>query len=431
MSIKDIVDVEITIEDQPVTQKGFGVQMILGAHKVFNERARLYTEASDMLEDGFAATDPEYLAATAAFSQTPSPESVLIGRRTVDEVTLTVTTVVNSTVYKTTINDVEFSFTSDASATAAEIATGLVAAINGGAQPVTATAGSGGVYTLVADVLGTAYTVSVDARQTITKPYTASDDIADDLTAVEEYNNEWYALAATTRVSADVQAAALWVQAKPKIFGTTSSDTNILDPESTTDIAYILKNATYDRTFVCYHTDPTEFMECAWLGSQLPTDPGSTTWMFKTLATISAVKLTASQAAAALAKNCNLYQTIGGVNITREGKMASGRFIDVRVGVDWLQARMAERIFNVLVNAPKIPYTDPGITTIENNIRAQLKEGIDKNVLAANPAPDVTVPKAADIDEDDKENRLLPDIGFTAELAGAIHKAAINGFIRV
>jgi hypothetical protein len=47
-------------------------------------------------------------------------------------------TAVNSTLYTVTINGVAFSYTSDGSATTAEIAVGLAAAINAGTQPVVA-----------------------------------------------------------------------------------------------------------------------------------------------------------------------------------------------------------------------------------------------------------------------------------------------------
>ena len=64
-----IVTLNITRQTKSVSRAGFGTLMIMGMHKIYNDRVRAYTETSAMLTDGFDSTDPEYLAATAFFSQ--------------------------------------------------------------------------------------------------------------------------------------------------------------------------------------------------------------------------------------------------------------------------------------------------------------------------------------------------------------------------
>ena len=76
-------------------------------------------------------------------------------------------------------------------------------------------------------------------------------------------------------------------------------------------------------------------------------------------------------------KNANIYETIAGVNITREGTVAEPEFIDVIHGVDWLTARIQERVYAALVNQPKIPYTNAGIAAIESLVREQLDAALD------------------------------------------------------
>jgi hypothetical protein len=39
----------------------------------------------------------------------------------------------------------------------------------------------------------------------------------------------------------------------------------------------------------------------------------------------------------------------------------------------------------------------------------------------------VFVPRAIDIPANDKANRILPDVTFTAILAGAVHSVQVNG----
>jgi hypothetical protein len=431
MSIRDIVNVQITRQTTPVSQRGFGVVMILGTHKVFNERIRYYQEADAILEDGFESTSPEYIAALAVLSQQPRPIQLAIGRRSVDDVVMTVATVADSTNYTTTINGTDFTINSGVGATAESIALALVGAINAGSEPVTAVDNVDGTYDLNADVTNDAWTLSFDENQTVAD-YVASDALQDDLTAVNEENDDWYGLVITSRVKQDVLDAAAWCEARIKLFGTASDDTDILDALSTTDIAFELSDAEYARTFVMYHDEAADiYPEAAWFGLQFPTPPGSTTWAFKTLATIPSVKLSATQRINAQNKNCNTYENRGGVSFAYQGKVAAGEFIDVIRGVDWLQARMTERIFSRLVNLPKIPYTDPGAAIVEAEIRAQLDVAIAQGLIAADPQYTVTIPKVADQAFNDRANRYFPNITFFATLAGAIHSLEVRGTVSV
>lgn len=172
------------------------------------------------------------------------------------------------------------------------------------------------------------------------------------------------------------------------------------------------------------------FPEFAWMGGQLPKAPGSITWKFKTLTGITPDVLTATAVNNVKGKNCNVYETIAGVSMAHEGVVASGEFIDIVRGVDWIQARISENVFSLLANADKIPYTDPGAEMIKTVIQALLEQAVDSNVLVENTI-NITAPKVADVDPADKANRYLPDIKFGADLAGAIHKVKIAGKLSV
>lgn len=117
--------------------------------------------------------------------------------------------------------------------------------------------------------------------------------------------------------------------------------------------------------------------------------------------------------------------------------MASGEYIDVIRGRDWLTARLRERIFGLLANVRKVPYTQGGIDQVVSQVDAQLREGIGAGYLSGD-IPEgqelpfiVTAPEIGDISQADKIARLLPDVAFTATLAGAIHAVEINGTIQV
>jgi hypothetical protein len=111
--------------------------------------------------------------------------------------------------------------------------------------------------------------------------------------------------------------------------------------------------------------------------------------------------------------------------------MAQGEFIDIVRGIDWLTSRIQEFVYSVLVNNPKVPYTDAGITAIEAQVKRALQLGISNNFIASDPAPIVTVPKAADVPTIDKTNRILKNVKFQATLAGAIHAVNITGTVTV
>jgi hypothetical protein len=177
-------------------------------------------------------------------------------------------------------------------------------------------------------------------------------------------------------------------------------------------------------------TGEVSFPEFAWMGGQLPKDPGSITWWGKTLTGITPDVLTTTAVTNIKGKNCNIYETIGGVNIVHEGVVPSGEFIDIIRGVDWIQARISENVFSLMVNADKIPFTDPGVEMIKSEIQAVLEDAVDRGILVANTIT-ITAPKVADVSSVDKANRFLPDVIFGATLAGAIHKVKIDGKLSV
>lgn len=257
----------------------------------------------------------------------------------------------------------------------------------------------------------------------------AAETWADALTAIKNYDNNWYGLVVTSRVAADILAVAAWVETERKVYSAASGDAGIIDAGVTNDIASQLQDLSRDRTFLHYSASADEYPDAAWLGKMLPTDPGSATWMFKTLSGIVPANISESQTLALLAKNCNLSQVIGGVKITREGKVASGEFIDIIVGLDWFHARLTERIYGMLVRRPKVPYTDAGLASIEAQIKAQFRDAVTVGLANGDEPLLLTIPKARDIDTNLKAIRRVEGIKFCFTLAGAIHSVEVQGSV--
>ncbi len=258
---------------------------------------------------------------------------------------------------------------------------------------------------------------------------TAAESYTTALNAVVAADNDWYGLAAETVAAADIFEIATWTEAHTKIYIARSADADILT-SATDDVASDLEAANFDRTALIYHpTAATVYIDAAWLGNCLVLDPGSETWKFKTLNSIAVYNLTEAQRQYALGKGANVYQRIAGVNITENGTVASGEYIDVIRGIDWLKARLQERIYGRLINAPKIPFTNAGIAVIETAVRQQLDIALTAGLIAPEPPYTVTVPDVLATDEADRQRRELRGINFRARLAGAIHYVEIRGAV--
>lgn len=444
MPLADIVTVNISVQSAQVTQAGFGVPLILSHTAAWVERVRFYTSLTGVAAD-FATTLPEYLAAQALFAQSPAPQRIAIGRTSVDvtqRCKIKVKTVASSTVYEFKIGTATASFTSDASATNDEIVTGLATAIENaiiggaGSNYEVTTAGSvGSKYVVLTSDSPNNWNKQevVDVNLLSLEQDHADPGIAAALNEILLENSSWYSLVTLFNSRAYILAVAAWAETNEKLYVVASQDTPIINDSTSiaSDVAFALKDSAYARTACSYHPSNAVFFDAAWQGKCLPLDPGSETWKFKTLSGVSPTVLTGTHQQNLADKNCNYYYTVGGVNITTEGTVAAGEYIDVVRFRDWLKARMSERIFAKLINAKKIPFTDAGIAVIEAEIRAQLDEGVSVGGLASDPAYTVTVPKASAVSSGDKAARRLTGVSFTGTLAGAIHSLEINGTITV
>lgn len=442
MSLEDLITLSITANTTTVSRAGFGTPMIARYHSVVAPVVAEYTSLAEMTTAGWPATDPAVLAATKIASQNPKPRSWKIGKRGL-AFTQTVTfTPINTTedfVYEFSIDvanvSTAISYTVLAAATPGTIATALQLLIDA-VSGITAV-DSTGFVTVTTDTAGDLVdyrNASDQASDLGFADTTADPGIATDLGLIEAADPDgWYALILDSNSEAEIAAAAAWIESRKKIFLCNTSDTLVVDSGTTDDVVSDLQTAAYARTAILYSgARLLNYSGAAWAGNRLPSDPGSSTWSYKTLAGVFVdSKITGGEVAVVQGKGGNVYRTIAGVNVTTFGITASGEYIDVTRFIDWLDARIKERIFGVLVNNDKIPYTDSGVDLMRAQILAQLNQGITAGGLAADPAPIVTAPKVADISAANKAARVLPDVSFQATLAGAIHTLTISGVLSV
>ena len=435
-NLSSIVTVDISREGGTISRQGFGTMLFLDLHKVFTERTKSYNNTAEMLADGFTTQNAAYNAAVAYFAQNNHESPIKVARHlSADTAVVTIDTVSNSTEYKLVLDGTEYSFTSDSDATANEITAGLAAAINGGSDPFTATDNMDGTLDIDPDVASTDYTLVIDSGDLslMSIAFTASETFSAVIPAIELVDDDWYALASYSQVQADIEALAATIN-PGKIYVAATSDAGVIADaysagEGSPDVANSLKDSAYSRV-VCFYSAnaATEYPDAALLGNRLGTDPGTATWKFKTLTGVSADALSTTQISNADSKSANHYTSVNSRNIFREGVTSSGEFIDVIRGIDWLQVRLQEDIYDLLVNSPKIPMTNGGIASVASRVQNRLDDAVTQGLISSYV---ITAPDINDIPLADRQARRLTGITFNATLAGAVHFVEIEGSVTV
>lgn len=426
--LDDVVRVVILDGSTAISTASFSIPLVLATFTNFAERARTYTNITQVGAD-FSSTSNAYLMAQKLFGQTgvlgAPPPSIVIGRRQVDEVTLT-PTVANTQTYTVTINEVEYTYTSDANATAAEITAGLDAAI-GTPAGITVTDNTG---TLTVEVTTPGTGWSIRTSNNIVQVNTAPTETwVEALEAVEVENDTWYLLTAETQVVADQEALSDAIGAREKIYGLSSADT-VAPTTGTTDIGYKLNAKSASRTFGVYlPTAATEFPEAAWAGSQLAVTPGANDWDFKRANGVTVSKLSPTQITNLKNKSWNYYIAKGGVNIFQNGDMFDKKPLDVQIGKDWLKARLQEGIYFRLINSLKIPMTDSGLVIVENEIRSVLSLAESNGLIDRGWS--VVTPPVLSIPETLRAQRAAGVFVIRARLQGSVRFVDIEFFLSV
>lgn len=440
--LDQIVDVVISLQSVGVPKPGFGIPLVLGPTGFSNsDIIRFYSSAAQLLEDGFLSSSPEYKHAQTIFDQDIPPLQIAVGKRltAVAQIDTITPTAINNHLYKVTIDGVDYSFTSDGSATVSEIVAGLLALINADlTAPCTASGSS--TLILTANVAGAGFTTSINADVNMVLVHTTSSyGIANDIAAVSDVNDSWYCLILTSKTKADILQAAAYIEGVMKIFIADSDDSDV-PTTATTDVMSLLKSLGYNRSALLYTLSSSNLQNgpgAGWAGGQLPQVPGSNTWKFKQIANIAPDAFTGTQRntiignppAGIIGKNGNVYETVGGVNITEEGWMASGRFIDVTIGIDWLKTEIQTNIYQLLVSNPKIPYTNKGATLIYGAILQAIKQGIANGLIDGGSPYEITTPDVLSESANDRANRYYPDVSFECRFAGAFHFIKVSGVV--
>ncbi|TGK04163.1 DUF3383 family protein [Leptospira langatensis] len=259
------------------------------------------------------------------------------------------------------------------------------------------------------------------------------DAIGTALDKLRELDDNFYAITITARDKEDLNAAGTWANSNKKFFFGCSSDLTALSSRNVDREAYLIHN-----------NSPSDFPECAWVGQNIPKQPGSTTYKWKRLNGQNASSFSKTDLTSIRSEHGQALQELSGSIYVNEGIATSGEFIDVIVGQDWVEDQLQTNLLSLLLNNDKISLDDPGIAQVESVIRDVLKRAGDAGIVARASSEDdlrlsddkvymsqVFVPTRAEISPTDRANRTLDGIRFVYYLAGAIHKVNVNGLITV
>lgn len=249
-------------------------------------------------------------------------------------------------------------------------------------------------------------------------------------TIISSVNNKWYGLVINNRTKAELQAAGTWASANKKLFFGCTSDLTTLDDRNN------------DREVFIIHDRPTDYPDCAIVGQNLAKQPGSITWKWKVLAGQIACNYDTTTLNIIREKNGIALTEYGGAVYTNEGKVTSGEFIDVIMGLDWVESELESRQVKLFLDNPKIKIDNPDLAKVQSVVISVMIDAGKYGIIAEassdeeiKRSPDgkylytTEVPQRSDISANDRAARTVNGVEFTFELAGAVHKTNITGLV--
>lgn len=190
------------------------------------------------------------------------------------------------------------------------------------------------------------------------------------------------------------------------------------------------------RSAVIYTGDLNEHAEAAWIGAVGPWYPQSVTWKFKMPAGVSVPALKVGEVNTLEENHVNFVTDEYKKNYIKNGCCLDGEWIDAILGGDWIAMKMRERLYDIFMANPNIPYTDAGFTLVAAGVFETLDEATGHGIIAEDPESgagiySVAVPRRAEATDVQAATRQMPDIGWEAQLGGAVHGAKVKGLLKV
>ncbi len=264
----------------------------------------------------------------------------------------------------------------------------------------------------------------------------------------EDEDNDWYYLMTDRDEDEFVMALAKFAEA--------SEPTEAELGAGVEDHRKFYMGQTTNKKFACYtaraaviYTDPefiSEEPDASYTGNVAPFYPNSVTWKFKRpqdgnaptsegTKLISLPKLKERERNELAENHVNYLTEEYKRQYVKEGVCLNGEFIDIVLGGDWIAKRMRDLLYDILLANATINYGDDGFGLVATAVLQALAEATDLGIIARDSESKkgvftVNIPKYAESTEEQRRNRVMPDITWEALLAGAIHQVKTKGALR-
>ena len=485
LPVSRLIQVAVNLTPAAAQAQNLSTLLLLGSSAVIDsvERARSYSSLAAVAAD-FGGSAPEYLAASLWFQQAPSPTRLTIGRwfATAGAGVLRgapLTAAQQALANFTAIASGGFTYTKNggsstnvtginlSGATSLNNVASLITAALSGATMAwnptfsrfeltsTTTGATSSISFLTAPGSGTDISALLGMTTASSGSYAAQGAAAETALAAvtlfdQNYGQAWYAAVVLGAASSDHLAVAAYVEAgnNKHLYGVTTQDANALVASATTDIAYQLQQYGYNKTLTQF-SSTSPYAVVSLLARQLTVDyTGNNTAItlaYKNEPGIVPEYLAGPQADSLQAKNCNAFLAFNNnTAIILNGVVASGNFIDVVTGTDWLAVTLQTTLYNVLyTSTTKVPQTDAGMNLLLNAGEGVLIQGVNNGLLA----PGVWnsggfgilkqgdflpkgfyayAPPVATQNPSDRAARKSVPFQIAAKLAGAVHDVVFN-----
>ena len=484
LPVSRLINVSVQLTPAGAQAQNLSTLLILGSSAVIDpvERYRDYASIDAVAAD-FGALAAEYLAALLWFEQTPQPTTLRIGRWAASATSGKLNGASLSAAQQlltnfTAITSGGFTYTRNGGA--ATNVTGLnlsgATTLNGVAALITAaltgatmvwnavysrfeltsstTGPTSTISFLTAPVTGTDISGLLGMLASSSGVYRADGVAAETALACvqlfdQSYGQAWYAAVVCGAVNSDHLAIAAYLEATntKHLYGVTTQEAAVLVPSLTSDIAYQLKALDYDKTMVQYSSSNPYAVVSA-LARLLTVDytgnATAITLMYKQQPGIVPEQLNVTQAGSVEGKNCNVF--VGYNNdtaILQRGVAASGTFLDIVTGTDWMAVTIQNSVYNLLyTSTTKIPQTDAGTQLLTTTIEAVCAQAVTNGLLAPGVWNSngfgllkqgdfmpkgyyIYAPKVSTQNPTDRAARKSVPIQVAAKLAGAVHDVNI------
>lgn len=485
LPVSRLINVAVQLTPSAAQAQNLSTLLILGSSEVVDpvERYRDYSSLDAVATD-FGTTAAEYLAAALWFEQSPQPNSLKIGRWAAAATKgllrgAPLSAAQQALANFTSVASGGFTYTKNGGSATNVTAINLSSAtnLNGVASLITAaltgatlvwnaafsrfeltsstTGTTSSISFLSAPGSGTDISAILGMTAASSGAYRADGIAAETAVAAatlfdSNYGQAWYALTICGAVNADHLAVAAYIEGTntKHLYGVTTQEAGSLVAATTSDIGYQLKQLDYDKTLVQYSSSNAYAVVSA-LARALTVDytgnNTTITLMYKQEPGIAAEAINATQAQALADKNVNvLVRYNNDTAIIQHGVCASGTFVDIVTGTDWLAVTLQNSLYNLLyTSVTKIPQTDAGMQLLATTADSVCAQAVVNGLLAPGVWNSggfgslkqgdfmpkgyyVYAPKVSTQNPADRAARKSVPIQIAAKLAGAVHSVNIS-----